>query len=84
MVEATRAHDNYKIIQNSILQVIFGLQNFVGNGETGHCGVRIFVAIVLTAREDQTEFVWLDYVRFTDRAQMELSSEGRPWIQFQW
>ena len=82
MVEATRAHDNYKIIQNSIFQIVFGLQNFVGTGETSHCGVRIFATIVLTGRGDETEFVWPDYVRFTDRAQMEFSSEGRLWIQF--
>ena len=84
MVEATRAHDNYKIIQNSISQVIFGLQNFVGIDETGHFGVRIFVTVVLTGRGDQTEFVWPDYVRFTDRAQIKFTPEGRPWIQFQW
>ena len=84
MVEATRAHDNYKIIQNSIFQIVFGLQNFVGTGETGHYGVQIFSTIVLTGPGDETDFVWPDYVRFTDRAQIEFSPEGRPWIQFQW
>ena len=78
MVEATRAHDNYKIIQNSILQVIFGLQNFVRTGEHGHFGVRIFVAVVLTGRGDQMEFVRPDYVHLTDRAQIEFTPEGRP------
>ena len=57
MVEATRAHDNYKIIQNSILQIVFGLQSFVGNGEACHFGVRIFATIILTGSGDKTKFV---------------------------
>ena len=55
MVEATRAHDNYKIIRNSILQIVFGLQNFVETGEAGHCGVRIFAPIILTGSGDKNE-----------------------------
>ena len=57
MVEARRVHANDKIIRNSILQIIFGLQTFVETDEIGYCGLRIFVPVILTGRGDQMEFV---------------------------
>ena len=57
MVEARRVHSNDKIIQNSILQIVFGLLNFVETDEIGYGGLLIFVPVVLTGRGDQTELV---------------------------
>jgi len=74
MVEATRAHNNYKIIQNSILQVIFGLQNFVETDETGTAvyefSSRSFWLVVEIKRSS--------YDQITSVLRIELKSNSAP------
>ena len=74
MVEARRVHANDKIIRNSILQIVFGLQNFVKTDESYFYGLRIYVLVVFQV----VEIKWSLYDQITSILWIELKWISAP------
>jgi hypothetical protein len=65
------------------LQASLGLRNIAEADEVGHCGIRLFLAVVLAGRGAQTEFELPDYARSTDTTLMDFSTGADRESSFQ-